>query len=128
MHPGNLEIMGRVQRTGPARDGIQGPQRREQVPLQHDKLADQPLLLPVAQTVLPTAPQKPMPPPGPGEKPLHRLLLGRGERGGLDDVLTESEKDLSLLRVRQTDDDPLVRGAVRRLHLHAQPAKRRQTV
>ena len=126
MDPGDLEVVRRIQRTGPAPDGIQRAKRGKQVPLQHDQFADQSPLLVIPESLVAATLEKPVPPPSAREEPLHGLLFGLRQHRGVDDVSTEPEKDVSLLGVRQPDDDPFVRSAVCRLRLDPQAAESRQ--
>ena len=124
--PGDLEVVRRIQRTGPAPDGIQRAKLGKHVPLQYDQFADQSPLLVIPEALVAATLEKPVPPPSPREEPLHGLFFGLRQRRGVDDVSTEADKDVSLLGVRQPDDDPLVRSTVCELRLDPQAAESRQ--
>ena len=96
------------------------------MPFQHDQFADQSPLLVIAETLVAAALEKPVPPPRAREEPVHGLLFSLRQRRGVDDVSTEPEENVSLLWVRQPDDNPFVRSTVYGLSLDLQAAESRQ--
>ena len=95
--------------------------------LQYAELADQALLLILTQTSVAASSQKAVPAPGPDKKTFDSFFLGaRGSRG-INDVHAETLEYLSLLPIRETNDEAFTGFVLRRLSLDAEAPQSGQT-
>ena len=118
--PADLKILRCADRTRPRQNGISGSDGGNESMLQYAELADQALLLLLTQTGIAASPQKAVPAPGPDEKTFDSFFLGaRGSRG-VDDVHAETVEYLSLLPIRETNDEAFTGFVLRRLGLDAE--------